>query len=126
MWGGPATEAGTPPPAGSATGVSEGVAGGPTEPGAPCRRGRVGARGRSDLRALGAPSSGPIAPPEIRTSPGGARYWNDPSVDPKALERAYASPQRPLPAQARPKPSAIVPPKEAEDQMKRDPDAIPY
>ena len=77
----------------------------------------------SSPRAL---AVGPIAPPEIRTSPGGARYWNDPSIDPKLLERAFAPPSRPLPPEARPTASAITPTEQEWRQMERDEAAVAY
>ena len=77
----------------------------------------------SSPRALAA---GPIAPPDIRTAPGGARYWNDPSLDPKVLERAFAPPSRPLPPEARPTASAIIPPEREWRQLKRDEAAVAY
>lgn len=71
-------------------------------------------------------AAGPIAPPDIRTAPGGARYWNDPSLDPKVLERAFAPPSKPLPPEARPTASAIIPPAQEWRQLKQDEAAVAY
>jgi hypothetical protein len=71
-----------------------------------------------------APAAGPIAPPEMRTAPGGARYWNDPSIDPKLLERAFAPPSKPLPPEDRPTASAIIPSAEEWRQLERDGAAV--
>jgi hypothetical protein len=47
----------------------------------------------------------------------GGRYWNDPSVDPALLERAFAPAPRVLPPEAQPKASAIVPPQKALQEL---------
>ena len=43
----------------------------------------------------------------------GTQPWNDPSIDPKTLERTFALPSEPLPPEARPTPSAIQPSQQA-------------
>ena len=51
--------------------------------------------------------------------------WKDPSIDPQVLEKAFAPPP-PLPPQARPKPSALVPPAREWERIQRQDDAVAY
>lgn len=54
------------------------------------------------------------------------RYWQDPSIDPKVLERAYAPAPKRLPSEARPTRSAIEPPAEEWRRLQREDNAIAY
>jgi hypothetical protein len=45
--------------------------------------------------------------------PTGGMHWNDPSVDPELLRRAFAPPPTNLPPEALPRASSIHPPREA-------------
>jgi hypothetical protein len=54
------------------------------------------------------------------------RYWQDPSIDPKVLERAYAPAPKRLPPEARPNRSAIEPPAKEWRRLQREDDAIAY
>ena len=65
------------------------------------------------------PQSSPIAetPADALILPKGA--WNDPSVPPEALKKAYAPLSHPLPPEARPQPSNIHPPEAKERRIQR-------
>ena len=64
------------------------------------------------------PQSAPMAAPAERLIlPKGA--WNDPSVPPEALKKAYAPLSHPLPPEARPQPSNIHPPEAKERRIQR-------
>ena len=58
------------------------------------------------------PLPGVVAPP-TGPDPTGGMHWNDPSVDPEVLKRAFAPPPTNLPPEALPRASSIHPPREA-------------
>ncbi len=53
-------------------------------------------------------------------------YWQDPSIDPEVLERAFEPPRRSLPTQARPQSSAISPSQSDWRHLQRDEAAVVY
>lgn len=66
--------------------------------------------------------------PPVAAGPGGARGWQDPSVDPAALARAFRAPPPPdfLPPEARPRPPEIHPPARAWRELEREERAVAY
>lgn len=58
--------------------------------------------------------------------PSAQPYWQDPSIDPEVLARAFAEPPRSLPPAARPTDAAIHPPERVWRQMQRDDKAVAY
>lgn len=53
-------------------------------------------------------------------------YWQDPSVDPDILARAFARPPRSLPPEARPEASAIEPSEREWRRLQREDKAVAY
>lgn len=56
----------------------------------------------------------------------GQQPWDDPSLDPEVLQRAYAPPPRSLPKEARPEMLPIHPPEREWRKAQRNEDAIAY
>ncbi len=73
----------------------------------------------------GGPSAHPASTTVPTSPPQSAIPWKDPSIDPKVLEKAFAPPL-PLPPEARPKPSAIIPPEREWRRIQRQDDAVAY
>jgi len=49
----------------------------------------------------------------------GGRYWNDPSMDPEMLKKAFAPPPANLPPEARPVPFNLMPSNKELQRMRR-------
>lgn len=67
-------------------------------------------------------------PSLLGSDAGSQPYWRDPSVDPKALERAFAPapPVSSLPPEARPTTPAINPPEREWRRVQRNDQAVAY
>lgn len=50
----------------------------------------------------------------------GGRYWNDPSMDPEMLKKAFAPPPTNLPPEARPVPLNLMPSNKELQRMRRE------
>ena len=67
----------------------------------------------------------PLAAPSFTMGPGGRRYWNDPSIPPEILKKAYP-PDPDLPPSARPQPRTQLSPPVADVQRMRAEGTVAY
>ncbi len=61
----------------------------------------------------------PASTPPLMIGRGPDGTYQDPSIPPEVLQRAFSPPPASLPPAARPRPSNIEPPRRALDQMRR-------